>query len=381
MPLPRRTLAAGLLLVSLGLLSGAHAPRTAASGTLPQRIGDREFWQMIAGFSEPDGYFRSDNLVSNEEAFQSVIPALQKRSAPGGVYLGVGPEQNFAYLVAIRPRLAFIIDIRRQNMLLHLLYKALIEGAADRAAFLSRLFSRPVPGGLDRAAAPDVLFDAFRAAAPDPMLFQWNLHDVIDLLVRHHGFPLSNEDRQAIEYVYRAFFAGGPDLRYSFPRPDSWRRFPSYAELQTSRDGQGVNHGYLSSEQAFRVVKDLEATNRVVPIVGDFSGDKAIRAVARYLKDRGATVTAFYTSNVEMYLFRNNRWTAFIENVATLPTDGHSTFIRAYFGFGARGFSPRLMGGPGGMRSAILLDPIAALVADSREGRIQSYADLANRPR
>lgn len=380
MPLLRRSLVAGLVLVSLGLLSDASAPPP-AHGALPPQIDDRQFWRMIAEFSESDGYFRSDNLVSNEDTFQAVLPTLKERSPRGGVYLGVGPEQNFAYLVAIEPRLAFIIDIRRQNMLLHMLYKALIEHSADRAAFLSQLFSRPLPAGLDRKAAPAVLFDALRSVAPDPMLFQKNLRDVIDRLVRRHGFALSPEDRQTIEYVYRAFFTGGPDLRYSFPRPDNWRRFPSYAELQVTSDDHGVNRGYLSSEQAFRVLKDLEATNRVVPIVGDFSGDKAIRAVGRYLKDHGATVTAFYTSNVEMYLFRNNRWAEFIENVATLPTDEQSTFIRAYFGFGARGFYPPAMAGPGGMRSAILLDPIRALVDDSREGRIQSYADLGNRPR
>ena len=67
---------------------------------------------------------------------------------PGGVYLGVAPDQNFTYMVAVRPRMAFILDIRRGNLLQHLLYKAVFELSADRAEFVSMLFSKPRPAGL-----------------------------------------------------------------------------------------------------------------------------------------------------------------------------------------------------------------------------------------
>ena len=123
----RNILVAGFVLAaSLSVLRCTAAPPV-AHDNLPAQIGDDAFWRMISEFSEPGGYFRSDNFLSNENAFQFVIPELSKRESPGGVYLGVGPEQNFTYLVALQPKLAFIIDIRRQNMLEHLLYKALIE--------------------------------------------------------------------------------------------------------------------------------------------------------------------------------------------------------------------------------------------------------------
>ena len=113
---------------------------------------------MVIDFSEPDGFFRSDNFISNETTFQEVIPELKKRVSPNGVYLGVGPDQNFTYITALQPRMAFIIDIRRQNMLQHLMYKAIIEMSDDRADFMSRLFSRPRPGGLTRTTtAADML--------------------------------------------------------------------------------------------------------------------------------------------------------------------------------------------------------------------------------
>ena len=72
----------------------------------------------------------------------------------GGVYIGVGPEQNFSYIARLRPAMAFIIDIRRENLNLHLFYKALFEVSSDRADFVSRLFSRPRPTGIwDRRRA------------------------------------------------------------------------------------------------------------------------------------------------------------------------------------------------------------------------------------
>src|SRR5262245_5322851 len=115
--------------------------------TLPASLTDAEFWALTGRISEPGGYFRSnsgstDNLLSNENTISTVAAALAKRVAPGGVYLGVGPEQNFSYIVAIRPRIAFITDIRRGNLQLHLLYKALFETSSNRSEFVSRLFAR-----------------------------------------------------------------------------------------------------------------------------------------------------------------------------------------------------------------------------------------------
>jgi len=136
--------AAGLLLAILFYVSGDSSK---VSDTLPSQLSDREFWSIIKNFSEAGGYFRSDNFLSNESGYQSVIPLLRKTVQTGGVYVGVGPEQNFTYIVALEPKMAFVVDIRRQNMLEHLLYKALMELSADRAEFLSRLFCRPQPQG------------------------------------------------------------------------------------------------------------------------------------------------------------------------------------------------------------------------------------------
>src|ERR1700675_1347207 len=118
---------------------------TAAAASLPARLSDQEFWRVVSESSEADGSFRSDNLLSNELGFQFVVPELARTTKVGRVYMGVGPEQNFTYIAATKPAMAFIVDIRRGNLDLQLMYKALFELSADRADFVSRLFSRRRP--------------------------------------------------------------------------------------------------------------------------------------------------------------------------------------------------------------------------------------------
>jgi hypothetical protein len=360
----RRIVAAALAMsIALGVLRIVPGVRGRFEH-LPPSLSDAQFWQLVSDLSEPGGSFISDNYVSNESAFQRVIPELKARTPRHGVYLGVGPDQNFTYIAALEPKIAFIIDIRRKNLLLHLMYKAIVELSSDRVELLSRLFSRPPPAGVDRDSPARALLESYRTAAADERLFERNARAITDHLVNRHGFALSRSDLAGIEHVYRAFFEAGPELRYAHPH----RWFASFAELAAETDDQGHSHGYLSSEAAFRRVKALETDNLIVPIVGDFAGRKAIRAVGRYLKAHGATVNVFYTSNVEFYLFESAAWTDFLANVASLPIDGHSVFIRAHFDGG------RASGG--GSRSATELDPIRSTIARYHEGRIHSYSDV-----
>ena len=365
---------ASVLLLALG----AAGPRPqAAAEPLPARLSDRAFWQMVTEFSEPGGFFRSDNLVSNESTFQQIIPDLLKKTPRGGVYVGVGPDQNFTYITALAPRMAFIVDIRRQNMLLHLMYKALIETSDDRIEFLSKLFSRERPASLGASATPQDLFDAFGDVPASDALFARNEQALFDWLEKHHGFALSEEDHRAIEYVYRAFYLGGPDLRYSFPQQMGGRWFPTYSELMVETDLEGLNHSYIANEKHFRDLKELETNNLLIPIVGDFGGDKALHKVGEYLREHGATVTYFYTSNVEQYLFQTEAWSKYYTSVGAMPLDQTSTFIRAYFNLRFRSVQS-FNAGP---RSETLTDPIAPFIGAFRDGRIHTYYDVIERSR
>jgi hypothetical protein len=367
----RRVFIAILILLALvGYLAYRPAPNVAAE-RLPPRLSDRVFWQMFTDFSEPNGYFRSDNFLSNERAYQYVIPELQATLPTGGVYIGVGPEQNFTYIVALRSKLAFVVDIRRQNAIELLLYKAFMELSPDRAEFLSRLFARPRPARLTANTPVESLFAAYEAAKPSRELFDKNLQAAIDRLVTVHQFALSPDDLKSLEYVYTAFYSAGPDLNYTFLGGGNFGSFfPTYAELMTATDGQGQQRSYLATEEHYRFLSDLEKNNMILPLVGDFAGPKAVRSIGRYLTDHSATVTAFYTSNVEQFLFQGDAWKRYYASVGTLPINSKSLFIRSIVG---RGFQFQ-NGGPG--LPSTTIGPIGELLKAIQTGKVQSYYDV-----
>jgi hypothetical protein len=328
-----------ILLFCIGSVSSTTTSQLAGD-MLPERLSDQAFWDMTEAISEPNGYFRSDNLLSNEMRMQYVIPNLILRTQPRGAYLGVGPEQNFTYIAALRPRIAFIIDIRRGNLHTHLMYKALFELAPDRADFVSRLFTLKRPTGLGSGSTVQEIFQAYEnQPREDEAAFDKNLKAVKELLLARHKFPLSEDDLDGIEYVYRSFYTFGPDISYNSTGRGSGRRgrnnFSTYADIMMQTDEDGVSRGYLANEENFRVVKELQARNFLIPLVGDFGGPKTIRAAGKYLREKDIVVSAFYLSNVEQYL--GSQWDSFCSNVASLPLDERSTFIRSSRGGG--GFS------------------------------------------
>jgi hypothetical protein len=375
----RRLILPSLVVVACAtLLSVGHGDRFTASEPLPGQLSDGEFWRLSSDFSEPAGYFRSENLVSNEHTFQYIIPALVDTVRPGGVYLGVAPDQNFTYIVATRPQMAFIVDIRRGNLLQHLMYKAIIELSPDRAAFVSRLFSKPRPEGLTASSTVTQLFTAFARVRTTDALYRENAAAIRAHLTGTRGFPLSAADLDQLEAIYAAFHREGPGLRYSTGSRGfsgrGTRGFPTYEELMMQTDWEGVPRSYLATEENFRYLKGLQEKNLIVPVMGNFAGPKALRAVGRYIRERGAVVSAFYVSNVEQYLFQDGLFDEWAENVATLPVDDASTFIRSVsvrFGY------PGTQVWTDGRASA--LDPIRTFVRDAQGGRIRTYYDLNSR--
>ena len=347
----RRTLLAITLLILAPVVRAQ--PVTPAAQTsanrLPVRLSGAEFFKLIAELSEPDGHFRSDNLVSNELYAQRVIPELTRLARPGRAYLGVGPEQNFTYIAAVKPAMAFIIDVRRGNLHLQLMYKALFELSADRAEFVSRLFSMKRPGALDRQSTVQQIIDAYRDQnLRSQELFKQNMAAIRRLLVSKGARAVTEADVNGIEDVYQAFYAQGLEIHYEIA-PGSPGSFPTYDRIVAATDDASVPRGFLATEENFALIKDLQSRNLIVPVVGDFAGPKAIRAVGRYLRDRNAIVSAFYVSNVEQYLRRDGRLEAFCGSASTLPIDDRSTFIRSERGgFASRSGGVPMRGGRGG---------------------------------
>ena len=291
--------------------------------TIPASLSDAEFWRLGSDLSEPPGAFtHSDNLVSNEIHFPHTIRRLRAR---GGVYVGVGPEQNFSYIARLRPVMAFIVDIRRENRNLHLMYKALFELSSDRADFVSRLFSVDRLTGLGGSTSVGEMFDAYGKVRSTRRAYEDNVKLVREQLVSTHRFDLTEEDLESIAQALHAFHTDGVGIHYgrSLP-PDA--AGPSYGALMTAADVGGETRSYLADEDAFAFVKDLHARNLIVPVVGDFGGDHALSGIGDYVRQHRDTVAAFYESNVEVYLNRQKK-AAFCRNLAALPYTSTTSLI------------------------------------------------------
>ena len=288
-------------------------------------MSDREFWRLSEALSEPAGTFSlSDNLVSNEPHVAENVRWLRPT---GGVYIGVGPEQNFSYIARLRPRMAFIIDIRRENRNLHLLYKALFELSSDRADFVSHLFSRPRPAGLPSNASVEDIFKRYEGVPPSPAQYSRNATLVRERLLTTHGLPLSPTDLEWIDRVLKAFYVDGPAIQfYGSQQGDAVE--PSYRRLMTAVDATGERRSFLATDEGFTFVKNLHARNMIVPLVGDFGGPNALQRVGAYVGEHADVIHAFYGSNVGVYL-NTQQTRAFCRNLAALPAAPGAWFVES----------------------------------------------------
>lgn len=292
-------------------------------GALPNALSAQGFWTLSESLSELAGEFRhSENLVSNEAFYPYTVHMLRRR---GGVYVGVGPEQNFSYIARLQPDIAFIVDIRNENRHLHLIYKALFDISTDRAAFVARLFSRELPVGLDQRASVDGLFTALAAGKASTRMRDETVQLVRQALVGAYRLPLSEHDLLSIERILAAFHEDGPDIHYGRSLPAT-AAGPSYRTLMTASDARGVRRSYLASEDAFAFVKQLHARHLIVPVVGNFSGRHTLKSIGDYVRRHDAVVTAFYGSNVQVYLSKQEM-VVYCTNLDALPYNAATWLI------------------------------------------------------
>ena len=338
------TIGLALILAGVAVPLGSQPALSAQTAdTLPARLTDQEFWKLSQDFSEANGAFASDNLVSNEVTLQYVVPELMTRARSGGVYLGVGPEQNFTYITAVKPKMVFITDVRRGNLHMHLMYKAIFELTNNRAEFIELLFNRKTPANITSKSTLAEMTNAFWDVwTSSEAVYKANLKRIQDHLTKTRNLPLDKFDLDGIEYVYWSFYWYGMQINYSSSTQNNGRgnnTMVDYGTLMLHTDLAGVSRYYLASEENFQFLKDLETRNMLVPVVGNFAGPKALRSVGNYVREHGATVSAMYLSNVEQYLSQDGIWGYFCGNVASMPLDERSTFIRSARGGGGGGGS------------------------------------------
>jgi len=371
------------VLATMGVLLGgachgqpADAPDGAAyPASATHATTDSSFAWMVERFSEPGGYFDTDNLISNERSYLHVLGALRDHGVSGGAYLGVGPDQNFAYVAQIRPEIAFMVDIRRDNLLEHVFFKSLFALARNRVEFLCLLLGKPLPKAADAFAEHSIhdLVASVDATPTDPDVARAAL-TAVRAEAEASGLSLSASDLDVIERIHRRFIHAGLDLRFNSHGRAPRAYYPTFRQLLLETDREGRAGSYLAQEDAFQTIKRMQDEHRIVPVVGDLAGDHALRAIGRYLDEHGLTVSALYTSNVEFYLMRQGRFDRFAENVAALPWDARSVIIRSYFN---RWTSTHPQTVPG-YASTQLVQTFDRFLTTYERGGYASYWDLVN---
>ncbi len=292
---------------------------------------DRAFGALVDGLSEDTGDFPSDNFVSNETSYLHEAREISDEALKGRAYVGVGPEQNLTYVTMMRPAMAYIVDIRRQNMLEHVVLRALGQNAHNRVVFLARLTGRDSNACLvakPEIASADDIADALAELPSSKARVNREVERTLALMDRL-GIRRRPGDEKGIRRVLEAFARKGLDLAYSMK--GSGRRYPEVRKLLAMTDDEGTPRSYVADAGSFQFMQGMWRANRIVPVVGDFSGDQALRGIASHMKKRGLTLGLFYTSNVEQYLFEAGTHEAFVENVRAFPTDDASRFLRVWF--------------------------------------------------
>jgi hypothetical protein len=376
-----KTIAGALLLTALPLSQPwrrieVGSVRAVAQAQAPG-LSDSAFVALVARLSESGGYFDSDNLISNESSYLHVLGAMRKLGVAGGAYVGVGPDQNFSYIAQVRPRIAFLVDIRRDNLLQHLLFKALFEMARNRAEYLALLTGRAVPNEMarwNRRTINDIV-DFVEKAPPDPDQFE-TTRAMVRSKVKKYGIPVTPAELETIGRIHQAFFDAGLQLRFTSLGRSPRAYYPTLRDLLLEKDLTGKQATYLATEDDFQFVKSLEARNLVVPVVGNLAGTHALREVGKVIAERGEKLSAMYVSNVEFYLMREGSFDAFAATVRTLPRDSRSVIIRSYFGGGFYGPHPQSIPG---YFSTQLLQTVESFASESSKGGYATYIDLVSK--
>jgi hypothetical protein len=269
----------------------------------------------------------------------------------------------------VRPSIAFIVDIRRDNELLQLLFKALFQLSRTRVDYLSLLCGRQPPAEIEswRGATIDrVVAQVEKAGRAD----RGGLRARIEASLRETGVPLSAADLAKIAGFHQRFIDAGPSLRFESTGRPPQGYYPTYRDLLLDTDSAGQHSNFLASEEAFQFVKDLEAHDRVIPVVGDLAGPTAVAAIGRLLASRNERLSAFYTSNVEFYLFREGTFARFITNLRALPHAPNAVVIRSIFGRYA--YDARRPADD----SLSQLQSVDEILAGAASGKIRTYGDL-----
>ena len=258
--------------------------------------------------------------------------------------------------------------------------KELFAASKDRKDYLAQLFARPPPPGIQLSSDANALklLDLFEGLAPNQAFFEETIEKLWQSIRSKFPRLVKDRDRITIERIARSFHYKGLDIAYEIPGRPELNFFPSWGSLLVETDRAGRLGHYLNSQESFLFLKKLQQENRLIPVVGNLAGSKAVQGVAAEVKRRGLTVSILYLSNVEFYLFRNGTLSRFIENLSFLPIDNGSIVIRSYFNQ-LTGYRESHPDSVAGHLSVSLVQRIQSFLMNARSQPYTDYWDLVTR--
>lgn len=318
---------------------------------------------VVRSLSEPETGPPAENLVSNEDSYANGASDAARLAPERGVFLGVGPDQNFSFVASARPLLAIVADYRRRNSLLHLLHKALMGLSGDRIAYLANLTARNPPPFVKGEPSGKVLAETFARLPMDRERLDGVAREVRRYL---RPFGLVGDDEWPALATIQAKLAG-PGMASRFLGLPG---YPTLGRMIAATDRRGVASHFLASEGRYRVVRDLQLGDRILPVVADFAAAVAMPRIAAWLGRHRLALSVVYVSDVEFFLLRAGRFDAYVANLAAMPRLDGAVIART----STRPIDhPERV--PGDKATTIVRDLGAFLVA-AKAGKFRSPEDL-----
>ena len=122
----------------------------------------------------------------------------------------------------------------------------------------------------------------------DKAIHDQTLKQMEEHLTKTHGFPMPTDQFRRLASIYEMFYGYGPGITYQ--NSNRGNAYPTYWDMQVTDDGQGRNHAYLQTDAAFQAIKRMYEANLIVPVIGNFGGPKAIRAVGAWARAHGGVL-------------------------------------------------------------------------------------------
>lgn len=258
-----------LLWPSLGLC----ALKERAVGPMPAAW--TQAFQAIKDDRPPKAIVRNIHyIISNENRHFLFKDAVQDR---GGVYMGVGTDQNYLMAGWSRPEVLVLMDFDQVVVDVHRVYRLLFLKAADAQSFMDLW---------GQAAEPEVkaMIDA---AYPDAA------------------------QRGQVRMAYRI----ARSAVHNRLRRVRWL----YKRLQIPM--------FLTDEAQYTYLRDMFRNNRVYMARGDLTADVTVKGIAAAARAAGVPVRVVYLSNAERYFGYNRE---FKDSVLGLPMDGEAQVLRTW---------------------------------------------------